>query len=147
MKFRAIVFEDDDSVRKLLINILERREYEVVSAQSPAICPVYEDLTTLCPHEFACGDFLITDNHMPLMNGLEFVKLQSQRGCKGVVNNKAIASALWENDDIDVAEQLGCKVFDKPFDISKINKWLDEQEKKVPSDRKLEALGNISHKN
>lgn len=100
------MFEDDDSARQLLVTILERRNYEVISAKYPTICPIYEDLTTLCPHEFACGDFLLTDNNMPALSGLDFVLLQNQRGCKGVVNNKAVLSAHWNDNELDSADQL-----------------------------------------
>lgn len=140
MKPRAIVFEDDDTLRDLLSKMLHKRGYVVISAGSPMGCPVYEDLTALCPHEFACGDFLITDNHMPAMTGLEFVQAQEQRGCKGVVHNKAVMSACWTESELNLANYLGCKVFNKPFSIAEINSWLDEREKRIPHDRKLDDL-------
>jgi len=144
MRPRAIIFEDDDTLRALLLNILHQRDYEVISASSPMGCPVYEDLTALCPHEYACGDFLITDNNMPAMTGLEFVQAQEQRGCKGVVRNKAVMSACWADNELTLANSLGCKVFKKPFRISEINNWLDEREKRIPYDRKLEDLDLLS---
>jgi CheY-like chemotaxis protein len=144
MRFRAIVFEDDDSARQLLVTILERRNYEVISAKYPTICPVYEDLTTLCPHEFACGDFLLTDNNMPVLSGLDFVLLQNQRGCKGVINNKAVLSAHWNDNELDSADQLGCKVFKKPYRVAEIDTWLDVQEKNIPKNRKLDDLKGLS---
>jgi CheY-like chemotaxis protein len=140
MRLRAIIFEDDDALRELLSNILHEKNYEVISASSPMGCPVYEDLTALCPHKFACGDFLITDNHMPAMTGLEFVLAQEQRGCKGVVHNKAVMSACWADNELKLANYLGCKVFKKPFSLAEINKWLDEREKLIPHDRKLDDL-------
>jgi CheY-like chemotaxis protein len=116
------------------------RGYEVVSADNPTACPVYGDMTADCPHEFACGDILITDNQMPYMTGLEFVQRQTQRGCKGVVHNKAVTSAYWADDDLQRADRLGCKVFKKPFDLVEINQWLDEREKNIAQDRQLIEL-------
>lgn len=43
MRPRAIVFEDDDALRELLLYILHKRNYEVISASSPMGCPIYED--------------------------------------------------------------------------------------------------------
>lgn len=143
MRPRAIVFEDDDALRELLLYILHKRNYEVISASSPMGCPIYEDLSVLCPHEFACGDFLITDNHMPAMTGLEFVQAQEQRGCKGIVHNKAVMSACWTDNELTLANCLGCKVFKKPFNIAEINMWLDEREKRIPLGRKLDDLGSL----
>ncbi len=140
MRPRAIIFEDDDTLRELLSHILHKRGYEVISASSPMGCPIYEDLSALCPHEFACGDFLITDNHMPAMTGLEFVQAQEQRGCKGVVHNKAIMSACWADNELKLANYLGCKVFKKPFTIAEINNWLNERETRISLDRKLDDL-------
>jgi len=140
MRPRAIIFEDDDTLRELLASILYEKDYEVISASSPMGCPIYEDLTALCPHEFACGDFLITDNHMPAMTGLEFVQAQEQRGCKGVVRNKAVMSACWADNELKLANDLGCKVFKKPFSVAEIDNWLVEREKLIPHDRKLDDL-------
>ena len=140
MRPRAIIFEDDDTLRELLSDILHQRRYEVLSASNPLGCPVYDDLTARCPHEFACGDFLLTDNHMPAMTGLEFVKAQEERGCKGVVHNKAVLSAHWTDHELEMANCLGCKIFHKPFSIDEINNWLDEREKLIPPDRQLDDL-------
>ena len=143
MQPRAIILEDDHSLRQLLSGVLESKGYEVVSASDPTICPIYANLQGICPHEFACGDFLLTDNRMPRMSGLEFVQAQTQRGCKGVVQNKAILSATWTDEDLQTAMQLGCKIFTKPYRFAEIHQWLDEQATKIPADRKLDDLSTI----
>ena len=140
MKPRVIVFEDDETSRQLLTMVLERRGYEVISSSDPTICPIYSNLEESCPHEDACGDFLLTDNRMPRMTGLDFVEAQNRRGCKGIVNNKAVISGTWTQLEREKAETLGCKIFCKPYSLAELLEWLDEQEKKIPPDRKLVAL-------
>ncbi len=137
MKPRAIVIEDDDACRALVTQLLEQKGYEVLSFSDPTVCPVYSDPEAPCPHEDACGDFLLTDNQMPNMTGLDFVESQCRRGCKGMVRNKAVLSGTWRPEELEKAEQLGCKVFRKPFNIKAISEWLDEQLKTIPPDRKL----------
>ncbi len=99
MRPRIIVFEDDEASRNLLTLVLERRGYEVISSPDPTLCPIYSNLGESCPHEDACGDFLLTDNRMPRMTGIDFVEVQSQRGCKGIVKNKAVISGTWSPEE------------------------------------------------
>ena len=143
MRPRIIVLEDNASLRKVLTLLLESRGYEVLSAAEPSLCPLYTNLNARCTHQHPCGDFLLTDNHMPQMSGLEFVARQCERGCKGVVHNKAIASANWTPREMEAALRLGCKVFTKPFKTAAIFHWLKEREKTLPTGRKLTALGEI----
>ncbi len=140
MKPRAIIIDDDDACRNLITMLLKQRGYEVVSLANPTVCPLYDDLLAVCPHEDACGDFLLTDQRMPKMTGLEFVDVQARRGCKGVINKKAVLSASWTPEELQKAEDLGCKVFRKPYDIKEISAWLDAQEKDIDPDRKLADL-------
>jgi CheY-like chemotaxis protein len=140
MKLRVIVLEDDEANRKLITMVLERRGYEVISSSDPAICPIYSNQEGSCPHEDACGDFLLTDNQMPSMTGLDFIEAQNRRGCKGIVKHKAVLSGSWSLAEREKAERLGCKIFSKPYSIAEVSEWLDEQAKQIPPDRKLAAL-------
>lgn len=140
MQPRIIVFEDDPVSRKLITLILEEAGYEVISAVDPTMCPLYDNLDAQCTHVDACGDFLLTDNQMPRMTGLEFVETQGRRGCKGVVQNKAVISAALTLEQRAKAEDLGCKVFRKPFRIEEILTWVEERKKLIPPDRKLTPL-------
>jgi CheY-like chemotaxis protein len=142
MRYRAIILDDDPFLRRLLSEILKGKGYEVLSAADPTICPIYADLCGVCTHEFACGDFLLTDNRMPHMSGLDFVIRQNQRGCKGAIRNKAIFSAGWNADDLATAGRLGCKAFHKPYNFAEIHAWLDAQAKMIPPDRKLDPLSD-----
>lgn len=137
MQLRAIVIDDDDACRSLLALMLRQRGYEVICLPDPTACPLYEDSECSCPREEVCGDFLLTDNQMPGMSGLELVARQVQAGCKARVSNKAVLSGTWSQDELLKAQELGCKVFDKPYRSEDIEAWLDAQEKNITSGRKL----------
>ncbi|BCR04504.1 hypothetical protein DESUT3_15730 [Desulfuromonas versatilis] len=142
MKFRAIVLEDDEGCRELLTVILRQRGYEVLSFADPTVCPIFSEPMNACPHEDACGDILVSDNHMPRLSGIEFVEAQTLRGCKGIIQNKAIISANWSQEEREKAERLGCRIFSKPFDIDEICNWLEEREKQIPPSRKLASFND-----
>lgn len=143
MKFRAIVIDDDQSCRSLLAMFLRQRGYEVICLPDPTACPLFEDEDCTCLQEEVCGDFLLSDNRMPGMTGLEFIDRQVRGGCKGVVGNKALLSGSWQPAELEEAERLGCQVFDKPYRTHEIAAWLDRRERFIPADRKLVDFGVI----
>jgi hypothetical protein len=56
-------------------------------------------------------------------------------GCK--VKNVALMSGAWSEPDVEKAKSLGCTVFQKPFSLDEIGKWLDECENKIAPERIL----------
>jgi len=140
MKPRVIILEDDESSRALLSLLLEEKGFEVLAFADPTICPIYTDSEQVCSHEDACGDFLLTDNRMPGMSGLDFVGEQARRGCKGIVKNKAVMSATWNDEELERAEKLGCKVFRKPYQVAEIIDWLEQRCRNLDPQRKLAVL-------
>lgn len=141
MKFRAIVIDDDETCRSLLAMLLQQRGYEVICLPDPTACPLFEDAGCTCLQEEVCGDFLLTDNRMPGMSGLEFVDRQVRGGCKGIVGNKAVLSGGWQPAELAEADRLGCQVFHKPYQIQEITAWLDRRERFISADRKLVDFG------
>ncbi|WP_437517468.1 ATP-binding protein [Sorangium sp. So ce1099] len=65
----VLVVEDDDAVRKLIVEVLERRGYGVVSAASAE-----EALAALALEGADAVDLLLTDLVMPGMNGRELAE-------------------------------------------------------------------------
>lgn len=65
-KFRVLVADDDDSIRKVMANVLSRMGLSVVVAQN-GIEAVQIMETEPC-------DIVLTDLNMPKMNGLEATK-------------------------------------------------------------------------
>jgi CheY-like chemotaxis protein len=137
---RAIVIDDDPSCRALLELLLKKKGYEVISLSRPCLCPLFGEVECSCSRDHFCGDFLLTDNRMPGMTGLEFVERQTGGACKGIFAHKAVLSGSWSQEELARAERLGCQVFDKPFKLREILAWLDEREKKIQAGRKLVSL-------
>jgi CheY-like chemotaxis protein len=140
MGFRTIILDDDENSRESLSILLRRRNHEVHSFADPTLCPLFEDPECCCPRDHACGDFLITDNKMPGMSGLDFVQRQIARQCRGVVKNKAILSGSWTGEERKLAKRLGCKLFTKPLVLEEFWDWLGGRERCIPPGRKLIGL-------
>ena len=129
MKIRAIVLEDNDSLRTLMGGVLKDRGYEVYAFSEPFLSPVYRDSERPYTEEHTCPTIIITDIYMPNMTGFEFIEHQKSKGCK--IQNIAIMSGRWTNENIKHAKRLGCHMFKKPFKIDEVEKWLDECEKEL----------------
>ncbi len=125
---RAVIIDDDCSIRSLMGEVLNERGYEVHSSSEPFSCPIYLGSRCSCPVGTNCTDIIITDINMPNMTGLEFIENQKKKNCK--VKNIAVMSGRWTDDKLQHAKVLGCHTFDKPFMLEKIENWLDCCEKK-----------------
>jgi len=102
------------------------------------MCPVYDSINHKCPVDHACADIIISDVNMPSKTGLELIKDRQQKGCK--VKYRALMSGDWTDSDLKYAQDLGCHIFHKPFDIRIMLKWLDDCVEKIKPDRKLSDL-------
>ena len=137
-KLRAIVLDDDYVLRALINDILKYRGYEVHGSSEPFFCPVYLNSKCPCPVETHCTDIIITDINMPNMTGFEFIENLKRNACK--IQNVAIMSGRWTDEELEHAKRLGCHTFEKPFKLDEFEKWLDECEKKLDHDDKLSDL-------
>ncbi len=145
MKLRAIVLEDDCTVRTLISDILQDRGYEVFDYSVPTLCPIYLYCKCTCPDEYFCTNIIITDINMPYMKGLEFIEHQRRNACK--VTNIAVMSGRWTDEELEHAKRLGCHTFSKPVKIDEIKKWLNACENKLNPNNKLSNLPNLTSKN
>jgi CheY-like chemotaxis protein len=75
---------------------------------------------------------------MPVMTGLEYLESQKQHGCK--IPNVAVMSGSWTEAEIEEAQKLDCRVFEKPFVLEELNNWLSQSEKRIDPSRELSAL-------
>ncbi len=55
MKIRAIVLDDDYTVRTVISDILKDRGYEVFNSSEPTFCHIYLDSKCPCPDEYMSG--------------------------------------------------------------------------------------------
>jgi len=123
--FRVLVFEDDRDLAFLLERMIGSFGFEVDVYPDPTVCPVYRMPRCTCPKSSPCADIVISDYRMPRMSGVEFMKLQQERGCKARVENKAIMSASITSAQKKEIEALGCHFISKPFRRAEIREWLD----------------------
>ena len=127
MRYRALVFDAEQPVRKLLATILERRGYEVFCYPTAFQC-------LKCRGD-QCTDLIIADMALQGGSGLEFVKAQLAAGCQN--ENLALMAGSWNRADSEAARALGCQIFTKPFGRADLESWLDEVERTISPDRVL----------
>ena len=72
---------------------------------------------------------------MPNITGLRFIENQIKKNCK--CKHVALISANWTHNDASLAQEIGCRVFTKPFFFQEFDEWLDEVEKSVSPTREL----------
>ncbi len=128
MKKKVIAVDDDDNCRYFLSRFLRKKGYEVICFDSGHFCELYKSSQPRCSKEDPCGDFFLTDNRMPGINGLMLIERQKHGACKVPMEMKALLSGDFTPDELALAEKVGCKIFHKPYDMDEISDWLDEQD-------------------
>jgi CheY-like chemotaxis protein len=124
MAIRILIFDDDELIRMTLTNFFKQEGFEVASFEQPNHCPLYYSDACVCQQDQACTDIIITDLNMPGMSGIDFIEKQRSQGCK--VKYVALMSGDWGDSSLDKAQELGCKIFKKPFSILDMKKWLND---------------------
>ena len=135
MKPRVLIFEDNDTLRSTLDRILSELGYEVHSFSNPGMCPQFYSSSQSCLLDHSCSDIIISDVNMPVETGIEFIKGRLNNGCK--IKFRALMSADWNETDLQQAENIGCRVFHKPFDLEELIRWLDSCRKLIEHKRVL----------
>lgn len=110
-KFRALVVDDDDTIRRLIATVLERNGFDVdVAADGQAALDKIA-------HEAYSVIFL--DLMMPRLSGFEVIKqlrATNSEALRRVVITSAVSSAVLSQ----LAEDTVHRIFEKPFDIHEI---------------------------
>ncbi|HUI46358.1 MAG TPA: hypothetical protein VL122_10305 [Nitrospirota bacterium] len=127
---RAVIFEEDVVITGLLKMFLSLRGYDCYTYREPLICPVYQD-NTECKIKYPCADIMLIDFSMPKMSGTELLKAQTARQCKLTLMNKALIAGYFNGHNRAEMEQLGCTVFEKPIDFSRLAEWFDQCEHRM----------------
>lgn len=120
------LFEDDPSTSKLLQLYLLKLGERVMTFSEPSCCPVYGNDSCRCERTVPCADVIISDYHMPDMNGLELFLRQEARGCKSLPQNKLIISAGISREQQDEILSHGYRFLEKPFRLELIAGFIRE---------------------
>ena len=135
MNYRALIFDDEKSIRQMLWSLFDNRGYEVFTFPNPALCPISEEKVCPCGDKQTCSDIILSDVNMPIKNGLDFLEEQIKKGCR--CKHIALMSGAFTDESVSKAKALGIKIFNKPFKITEIINWLDQIERDIEPDRKL----------
>ena len=114
------------------------RGYEVFTFSDSVMCQEYNSNYQRCLEDHACADIIISDVNLPTKTGLDLIKERQQKGCK--VKFQALMSGEWTDDKLKEAQDLGCHIFCKPFDINEMFQWIDGCIKKINPERNLSDL-------
>ena len=123
MALKVLILDDDEAVRSTLSKFLMACGFEVQSYSEPSNCPTYLTSNCTCGKETGCADIILTDINMPGSTGISFIQNQIQNGCR--VKNIAVMSGGWTEEDKKKVKKLGCMIFEKPFSMFELKKWLD----------------------
>ncbi len=108
---RILVAEDDDSMRQLVVEALQKDGYEVREASDGHL------LVTLA-HEFDDGavpvDLLVSDVRMPVCTGLEVLEHLRAARCRVPI---VLITAFGDDWTRREALRLGAVLIDKPFPL------------------------------
>ena len=135
MRLRAVIFEDEPSIRWTLGFLCDRRGYEVFTFPDPARCPFFVRPPCPCPRGTGCADLLLVDRYMLEVEGLDFVEGLRAKGC--VALQIALMSGAWPPAARARAVRLGCRLFPKPFEIPELLAWFHTVEAQVDPRRVL----------
>jgi DNA-binding response OmpR family regulator len=113
MTRRILVIDDDAAVRETIMQTLDERGYEVITAENGAL--------GLAASRRARPDLAITDIVMPVMEGLQTIReLRRERPAMPIVAISC-GSHAGRNVLLDIARQLGAwEVLVKPFDLDEL---------------------------
>jgi CheY-like chemotaxis protein len=139
-KLRIVVIDDDQTILRLFQDYFDGDTYEVVTSRKPVVCPILDTSKNVCPGTDTCADAVITDYHMPGMNGLQLIREQIRAGCKLAPQNRALMTGTYDEEMRRETEKLGCARFEKPFSFSELKSWLDECATRVDLSKPLPPL-------
>ncbi len=124
MGCKVLVIDDDAFCLDVSVEYLLEKEFNVSSSHTP-VCPMIKADKETCPMTVPCYDFVLSDNQMPHMTGLEFFTHQQQCGCKIPPHRKALISGNISNREAEDAKKLGCAIFRKPCSLKTLDTWID----------------------
>jgi DNA-binding NtrC family response regulator len=135
VKLRLLVFDDDERILRLLQNILSRHGCEVFTFSDATDFCLRHPPACLCDGDLRCADAVLSDISMPTISGLDLFSRMKARQCR--IPNWAFISGHWSAENLRIAREAGCKVFNKPLDLSAMTDWLRACERRANPTRLL----------
>ena len=135
MIYRALIFDDEEEIRKILWRLFDMRRYQVFTFPHPGICPISSEDKCQCSKGEMCADVILSDLNMPIEKGIDFLERQIKKGCK--CKHFALMSGDFSNEDLSIADSLNIIIFKKPFKLKDIIVWLDKIERNIDPKRQL----------
>ena len=129
MALRILIIDQDAAVRGLLRTYLGSHGHTVHTFPDPSVCPLFQhldDQSCCCPKDEPCGDVVLIDHCMPVINAFSFLQLQRARGCKVLDANKAVMSTSQTAVMQAAMQEFGCHYIAKPFRLEAVGRWIEE---------------------
>ena len=123
MKFRTILCENNECIRKILFFILQERGHEVFTYKDAKDLSLSSCAKCNGNHKDICADIIISEVSISKVNGLEVFKKLKNNGCR--IKNIALVSDNWAEIDISKAKELGCSIFYKPVAPEELFEWIE----------------------
>ncbi|MGE0083357.1 MAG: response regulator [Desulfococcaceae bacterium] len=116
---RIFIFEDNETVRNLLTEILTVQGFEVSGFQDAMMSENERHIRETVSH----ADFIISDIEMPGISGIELVRKLIQFGFDE--KNIALISGYCTEEEIRQEVHSEVKFFRKPFPFAHLVSWLE----------------------
>jgi CheY-like chemotaxis protein len=142
-KVRIVLLDDDAVIRTVLSASLRRRGFEVFAYETPMTCPLQSASECFCGENESCTDVILSDLDMPEIDGFTFIEAQKQKRCR--CEHMAIMSGLFSSAEIARADALGCRIFEKPFQMNTLHNWLDGVRRQIDPSRVLRDCLHHAH--
>ena len=120
---RVLVAEDDPSLRRLIVTVLEQSGYDVVAAGDGVELLEQIEKLVSAPHAPSDSFVIVTDVNMPKLTGLDVLAVLR---CAFVRTPVVLITAFGDAETRAEARELGAAtVLDKPFDLDALRSVVD----------------------
>ena len=123
MRNRVFIFDDEEIIRDLLMDICEDLTCEAHAYVSPSKSPMFVNGEFRWDNRDDCCDVVIADINMPDINGIDFIWGNQIAGHS--IDHIALISGYWTAATEAKVRGQGYQVFHKPFKMAEIRTWLE----------------------
>ena len=111
-KYRVLVVDDEESIRELVIDAFEMEDFQVSSAENGQVA---WDLWKSSEESSAPFHIVVSDFHMPEMNGVELLEHLSQDPKENPIFY--LCSGTLESVAKEIGEHEHAHFISKPYDV------------------------------